>query len=197
MQLKRWIRKTLVILISVLTFGAITPSEIHWLEEVKANTSQDNDLLGKSQHQETEALVQTREQMLHSLYVQAENISYVKFGDKIKPKIENEFKAIILPKMEEAIEQVSMDLAPEQLKNLSVTENPSGGSGERMFNIKDGKSGQTLIKFHVRREHPPHEGFWFNFHYHSNTDHFARHHDLGKIYWDKNTPPSWGTGTIH
>ncbi|MED4798110.1 YpjP family protein, partial [Priestia megaterium] len=48
-----------------------------------------------------------------------------------------------------------------------------------------------LIRFHVRRENPPKDGYWFNFHYHAAADNFQKHYDLGKIYWNRNMPPKW------
>ncbi|MBM7692552.1 hypothetical protein JOC77_001982 [Peribacillus deserti] len=192
MQFKKWIKKSLVILISLLTFGTITPAEFHWLDEANANKRQDNDSFAHSNRKaEIEAPKYSREQILQSFNGQAEMVSYKKFGDKIRPKIEKEFKEMILPKMEEAIGQLSMTLTDEELSQLEVTENPAGGSGERIFNITNNITGKPVIKFHVRREQPPLEGFWFNFHYHTAADQFMSHHDLGKIYWDKNTPPNW------
>jgi hypothetical protein len=81
----------------------------------------------------------------------------------------------------------------EQLHYLAVTENPSGGMGERIFHIYRVDSGEDIIRFHVRREHPPQDGYWFQFHYHTYHDDFQTHYELGKIYWDKNTPPQWRT----
>ncbi|PLT28414.1 YpjP family protein [Peribacillus deserti] len=198
MQLKKWIKKSLVILISMLTFGMITPAEFHWLDEASANKKQDNDTFAAHSKSKTvsESPVYTRDQILQSFNGQAEEVSYQKFGDKIRPKIEKEFKEVILPKMEEAIGQLSLTLSDEELSQLEVTENPAGGNGERIFNITNKVTGKPVIKFHVRREQPPLEGFWFNFHYHTAADQFMTHHDLGKIYWDKNTPPNWKT-SIH
>ncbi|WP_409288807.1 YpjP family protein [Peribacillus sp. SCS-37] len=200
MQLQRWIKKSLVILISLLTFGTITPSEFHWLQEANASKGQgqnkDSFADSKRKAEVESSIYYSRDELLQTFQQQAEIISYQKFGTKIKPRIEKEFKELILPRMELAIEQVSSGLSDEELQNLEITENPAGGSGERIFNITSRTSGNTLVKFHVRREQPPLEGYWFNFHYHTAKDQFASHHDLGRIYWDKNTPPNWNT-TAH
>ncbi len=60
-----------------------------------------------------------------------------------------------------------------------------------MFNIYDEQTGKDLIRFHVRTENRPGEGYYYNFHYHTAEDQFATHHNLGDVYWSKNTPPKW------
>ncbi|MEH7388569.1 YpjP family protein, partial [Bacillus sp. JJ1521] len=79
----------------------------------------------------------------------------------------------------------------EQLDQLEISEQPSGGNGEKIFHIFDNTSGKDIVRFHVRKDHPPQDGYWFNFHYHTHHDGFQTHHALGDIYWNKNTPPKW------
>ncbi|MEW8987992.1 MAG: YpjP family protein, partial [Bacillus sp. (in: firmicutes)] len=79
----------------------------------------------------------------------------------------------------------------EDLVHLAISEEPGKGKSEKIFHIKDEKTGEDVIRFHVRRDQPPHEGYWFNFHYHTHHDEYQTHHDLGSIYWAKNTPPNW------
>jgi hypothetical protein len=122
---------------------------------------------------------------------QAEFQSYQKFGTKIKPVIENEFREIILPNIEKALEEMAVQFPEEDLKNLTITEHPGTGHSEKIFNINNPGIGKDVLRFHVRRDNPPQAGYWFNFHYHTYHDDFQSHHELGSIYWAKNTPPKW------
>lgn len=98
---------------------------------------------------------------------------------------------MILPNIEKAIKEVMDQYDDNDLRYLTITERPTGGHSERIFHIYDGKKQHDVIRFHVRRDHPPKEGYWFNFHYHTYHDKFQKHHTLGAIYWAKNTPPKW------
>jgi hypothetical protein len=88
---------------------------------------------------------------------------------------------------------VAVQFPEESLANLKVTETPGGGLSEKIFHITNSKANEDVIRFHVRRDHPPQQGYWFNFHYHTHHDNFQAHHELGSIYWNKNTPPKWMT----
>ena len=79
----------------------------------------------------------------------------------------------------------------ESLNYIKITEQPSGNYSEKIFNLSDGASGKELIRFHVRTEKRPLEGYYYNFHYHTYEDRFVAHHNVGDIYWSKNTPPKW------
>lgn len=142
---------------------------------------------------ETQAPILTRRQFIERTMEKAVAQSYEKFGRKIAPVIEEEFRDVILPRIEEVIASIAEQYPEEQLQYLAVTENPSGGMGERIFHIYRIDTGEDIIRFHVRREHPPQDGYWFQFHYHTYHDHFQTHYELGKIYWDRNTPPQWRT----
>ena len=120
---------------------------------------------------------------------EAEEQSYLKFGPKIKPVIEDEFRLVVLPNMEKAINEVTSIFPEEELSYLTVTEIPSSGTSERIFHIT--REYEDIIRFHVRRDRPPQEGYYFNFHYHTYHDQFQTHYTLGEIYWNKNTPPKW------
>lgn len=132
-----------------------------------------------------------REKLINKLVYQAEIQSYQKFGTKIKPVIQDEFREIILPNIEAAISQTAAKFPDENLSSLSITEQPGGGNSEKIFNVKNDLTGKDILKFHVRRDNPPQEGYWFNFHYHTIFDKFQNHHELGSIYWAKDTPPKW------
>lgn len=192
-----WIRKSLVVFVSILTFGLISPSPSALYNNSDDNskkTIDESNIPYSSEEVELEEVVVTdnrteREKIIDNMMLAAENQSYVKFGNKIKPVIEEEFRTIILPNMEKAIHNVTSIFPEEDLTQLTITEFPSAGVGEKIFHIKKDK--EDIIRFHVRRDRPPQEGYWFNFHYHTHHDQFNSHYALGDIYWDKNTPPKW------
>lgn len=193
-----WFRKSLVILVSVLTFGLVTPSDLAWLAEAdslkdtKKGLVEEEGLSYLPSQNSTELEEEfNREEFLSGIMNKAEENAFVKFGEKINPKIGDEFKMAILPKMEEAITEMAAQFPDEKLQQLTITEQPSAGRAEKIFHIYDTNSGKDIIRFHVRQENPPLEGYWFDFHYHTYHDSFATHYNIGKIYWDKNTPPEW------
>lgn len=193
-----WFRKSLVILVSVLTFGLVTPTDLAWLadadslKESKKGIVEEEHVPYPSDQQPSELADRfNRKTFISDIVDKAEENAYVKFGEKINPKIGDEFKIVILPKIEETINTIANQFPDEKLKQLTITEQPSAGRAEKIFHIFDTLSGNDIIRFHVRQENPPLEGYWFNFHYHTYHDSFATHYDIGKIYWDKNTPPQW------
>jgi hypothetical protein len=195
--MNKWLRKSLFVTISILTFGLVTPSQL--INQANAEKVNDRDVFetqapDRSIVQANSYLIETefnREKFMQELIKQAEIQSYQKFGTRIKPVIENEFREVILPNIEKAIEQTASQFPEDDVKNLTITEQPGAGLSEKIFNIKDSVSGKDIIRFHVRRDNPPQSGYWFNFHYHTYHDLFHSHHELGSIYWDKNTPPKW------
>ncbi|MGG3470200.1 YpjP family protein [Neobacillus pocheonensis] len=195
--MKKWLRKSLFVTVSILTFGLVTPTQL--MNAVNAENMNDRDAFEApatdiSFAQPSRFIEDSefnREEFMQSLLKQAEMQSYQKFGSKIKPVIEDEFREIILPNIEIAINQTSDQFPEEDLKNLTITEQPGTGLSEKIFNIKNDLNGKDILRFHVRRDNPPQAGYWFNFHYHTYHDDFQNHHDLGSIYWAKNTPPKW------
>lgn len=207
MKMPLWMKKSVVVLLSIMTLGLVSPNDFYWFDEAKA-TKPDNDkalenavfeensiaapsVYIESDHETEE--IDERMRLLENLSEKAEQNSYIKFGDRIGPRIEDEFTSIILPKMEEAIAAYVNECPDAELPYIAITENPSSGLGEKIFNVYNSNTKENLILFHVRRENVPQEGHWFNFHYHTAADQFVAHHSLGSIYWDKNTPPHWGT----
>jgi hypothetical protein len=196
-DMNKWIRKSFVVLVSLLTFGLITPTQL--INNVNAEKPTERDtieaalLRGYSQENsyfETEEVVD-KEKFLEELVKKAELQSYQKFGTRIKPVIENEFREIIMPNIEKALQETAAQFPTEDLVNLAITETPGKGQSEKIFNIKNSETNMDVLRFHVRRDNPPQAGYWFNFHYHTYHDGFQSHHELGSIYWDKNTPPKW------
>ncbi|CAH2715553.1 hypothetical protein BACCIP111895_02737 [Neobacillus rhizosphaerae] len=195
--MNKWLRKSFFVIVSVLTFGLVTPTQL--MNSVNAENLGDRDAF-EAPAQESSLTSTTaffeetdfnREKFIEELIKQAEIQSYQKFGSKIKPVIENEFREIILPNIEKALDETSAQFPEDDLKNLTITEQPSAGHSEKIFNIKNRLTGNDILLFHVRRDNPPQAGYWFNFHYHTYHDEFQSHHELGSIYWAKNTPPKW------
>jgi hypothetical protein len=194
---KKWARKTLVVMVSILTFGLVSPSQFN--SYVNADKPDNVDSFESSQadnsiFQPTAYIEESefdREKFMEQLVRQAEDQSYHKFGTKIKPVIETEFRDAILPNIQKALNQTASQFPKEDLQNLAISEQPGAGFSEKIFNIKNTVNGKDILRFHVRRDNPPQAGYWFNFHYHTYHDEFQSHHELGSIYWDKNTPPKW------
>lgn len=186
-----WLRNSLVVLISIITFGLVSPAQA---SELLSTEPKDSDVSGTFENVSIPANHLTNDEDYESfvsrIMKEAEEQSFEKFGSKIGPVIENEFREIILPKMEAAIASVAEQFPEELLANLEVTEVPGGGVSEKIFHIVNEQK-SDIIRFHVRRDNPPQEGHWFNFHYHTYHDQFQTHYELGSIFWDKNTPPKW------
>ncbi|WP_102263320.1 YpjP family protein [Mesobacillus jeotgali] len=188
-----WLRKSLVVVISMVTFGMVSPAQVNGFlttttERSEKSTAAETsfiDSLDVPLDEEAE-----REMFIHRTMMEAEQQSFQKFGAKIGPVIEDEFRQSILPNIEKAIEMVAFQFPGEKLNSLRITEIPGGGESEKIFHII-GDNGKDIIRFHVRRDQPPKDGFWFNFHYHTYHDSFQTHYELGRIFWAKNTPPKW------
>lgn len=212
-----WLRKCIVTFVAVLTFGTVVPplhspteksdsskpdvvseGHIDTTEQVTDDNGdddeEDDDLLSKP-WKEIAASVSDSDELKHQLasytIQHAEKQGLRKFGHTISDRVGGEYRNVILPKIGQVMETLSKEMDQDEIKNLVVTEDPSNGYGERIFHIYNEATGADLVRFDVRRENPPKEGHWFNFHYHTNKDRFTQHHDLGKIYWDKNMPPKW------
>lgn len=214
--MKLWLRKLFVITVAVSTFGIIVPSHTPAVDQNRSRSDvinpseQDNVNISKIDIGYDDLIV---EEFRHPLkwtdiaqsttkddlspqftaftIQQAEQLAMTKFGQSIRDNVENEFRAIILPKIEEVLDTLAIELEEDQLRNIEITEQPSGGLGEKIFHLFDVRTGKDIVRFHVRRDQPPLDGYWFNFHYHKQNDNFQGHYELGKIYWDKNTPPHW------
>jgi len=204
----KWLQKSLVVLISVLTFGLVTPPqtllidkvdrektlESETIVEVSSDVASETSLENRTSdflQEREENLLSTKQKWVQLRVKDAEEQSFTKFGKKIKPIIKDDFREVILPNIEKVISSVAEQYPEDDLVHLAVSERPSKGKSERIFHIINQKTGIDVIRFHVRRDQPPQEGYWFNFHYHTYHDQYQAHHDLGSIYWAKNTPPNW------
>ncbi|MFW2109194.1 YpjP family protein [Bacillus spizizenii] len=201
--MKLWMRKTLVVLFTIVTFGLVSPPAALMADKPSGQPSSleqndytafydEHDLFDDDEsedRQDPELLFQSyKEQLFDS----AEDQSFLKFGSKIAPVIEDDYRKEILPQIENVISDYLATLQDDEAyQDVVISSMPSAGKTEKIFNVYNRTTGEDLLRFHVRRDHPPHDGYWFNFHYHTAEDGFQSHHELGSIYWDRNTPPNW------
>jgi hypothetical protein len=220
MEMPLWLRKIVVALITVFTLGLVTPPA-NFLANVSGSTSKANLVNSNSEdatkdtiQNVTLSVEQSNTEPNYRLpwpevaagLESEENIdtyfmdyskyhvnqqAMTKFGERISSKIGEQFTNEISPKIYEAIELFTKEVSEDSIPHLTITEKPSSGYGEKIFHIYDVRDGADRFRVHVRREHPPQNGYWFSFHYHTISDQFQAHHDLGKIFWDNNTPPKW------
>jgi hypothetical protein len=217
-----WLKKTLVILITVLTLGTVTPPAHLFADSAGVSNSKSDVIQRKTNEVEEQSQSEVDEaesipeQELFSLpwnevaataesseelgaqfvdytVYQANEQTLEKFGPKISQKLGDEYQLVILPKIEEVISLLSQKLGEQELRNIVITDRPSSGTGERIFHISNRETGKDYVRFHVRRENKPLQGYWFSFHYHTSEDNYEKHHEIGKLFWDKNTPPNWMT----
>lgn len=194
-KVKKSLQKLLIITVAFLTFGAITPSHEIW------NHLQDREEAGRGSSSQqvidycveleipTE-VVDEAQWSSETLMITARERSYEKFGSKIGPVIQKEFDEVILPEIEKVIQHTL--LSEEGIaKRLEITEKPSGHYSEKIFHVYDRDAKKDLIRFHVRTEKRPQDGYFYHFHYHVADDHFTTHYAIGDIFWSKNTPPKW------
>lgn len=195
--MKNWsriLKKSLVVGLSVLSFGIITPSQYQdWYEGNSIKESKNNPFIDHNDYRSSESAeaVFSQADFLSYAILNAEKQSFEKFGERIGPYIKDEFYASVLPQIEATLQQFSSEIPEERLVNVAISEKPSGGRGEKIFHLYDRETSEDLIRFHVRRENPPGEGHWFEFHYHTYKDNFDSHHSMARIYWSQNTPPKW------
>ncbi len=199
--MKKWLQKGLMISVAVLTLGIIAPNHEIWhhLEEGKELRSHNptvNDITSAIQLDQLpiddqQDKAEDPYRLVQTMKTVAKEQAYIKFGTRIAPVIGDDFETRIFPKMEEAIDFTLARLDQDTMRSLTITERPSGNYSEKIFHIKNTQTKEDVIRFHVRTENRLDEGYYYNFHYHTFEDQFAKHYDLGEIYWSKNTPPKW------
>lgn len=189
-----WLKRALVICITVFTFGLVTPPAV-LLDNTKTDKSSKQNVEQASQTIENEreelSLEYTPTYFITYAVEEAERQAMMKFGSKIGPVIEEKFEDTVLPRIAETITAFAEQVPVDSLPYLTLSQQPKGKENEKIFHVYDKRTGTDLLRFHVRRDHPPKDGYYFDFHYHSNDDDFVAHHELGKIYWGKNQPPQW------
>lgn len=130
--MKQWLRKSVVVLVSILTFGLVTPTHAFWNENQEVDKAKQESTNSGFQQTSTNENVD-RQQLIDQMMMEAEKQSYEKFGRKITPVIADEFREIILPKIQEAIEMTIAQYPKEELSSLAITETPSAGVSEKSF----------------------------------------------------------------
>lgn len=195
--MKNWWQKSLVVTVAVLTLGMISPNHTIW-ENLLEDKTELKTHAEKSQNSQTaydwldpSEFYYSNPSILESFQQEAEEQAYMKFGSRIGPVIEDEFKNEILPNIQQAIDFHLAQVDGDDLRRLAISQKPSGSHSEKIFHIYDTETNKDKIRFHVRTEKKPQEGYYFNFHYHLEDDDFQQHITLGDIYWSKNTPPKW------
>ncbi|AXI01290.1 hypothetical protein DV702_05365 [Sporosarcina sp. PTS2304] len=193
--MKQWLQRLMIASVAVLTLGAITPSHEIWLSfQDKDEPNETDARSGDTQY--SLAIEETADDLValptyledQQLVDHARVLAYEKFGTRIGPKIQDEFDTEIFPRIEAVIQTTIHNAAD---RRLAITEQPSGDYAEKIFHVYDKTAEQDLIRFHVRTEKRPIDGYFYNFHYHTAEDGFVAHHTVGDIYWSKNTPPKW------
>lgn len=141
--MKKWLYKSLVVSVALLTFGVITPNHEIWTnfdEErgIKSALDRQDDNQISSAYQLDDILIAEQPQPTIDTFVEAaKEQAYLKFGTRIGPVIEDEFETKIFPKIGEAIAMTVDRLGHDTLTNLSITEKPSGEYSEKIFHIVD------------------------------------------------------------
>lgn len=198
MYMKKWLQRLIVIFVAFITFGIISPNHEIWehldydqSENSKSNLPDSAVVERSIADQRDNHSDSSNESYIDTIIDDAKEQSFIKFGTRIAPVIGDEFEYSIFPKMEEIIGIELAKLDSNSLKYIKITEQPSGNYSEKIFNLIDVATGKDLIRFHVRTEKRPLEGYYYNFHYHTYEDRFVTHHNVGDIYYSKNTPPKW------
>ncbi|SET64177.1 YpjP-like protein [Salinibacillus kushneri] len=207
--MKPGIKKILLISITILTLGMYTPPALidanaAESEEIDSSTTKPNDnSVSSNNHTAIEFnenlgvaeldadRVEHDNTTLTALTEIAKNQTKAKLGPKIMNQVEDEFTTEILPNLEKVITHILDDANRDEVLYYGISEDEITGYGEKIFNLYDVRTNTDIARFHVRRENRPHDGYWFNFHYHLKDDDFENHHNIGEIYYDKNTPPRW------
>ncbi|MFA1819255.1 YpjP family protein [Virgibacillus oceani] len=193
-------RKIAVVMVAIMTLGFYVPpgltADMEAEDNKKALSNPDvNDeavtsVLVVPQEHEPERTQSTADH-LHILTDQAKEQTLMKLGPRITSQLDENFMDTILLNIEETLDSILSEFPAEKYAYLNITETPANGFGEKIFHIYDVETNEDVARFHVRRDHRPWEGYWFNFHYHVFEDGFEDHHEIGEIFWDKNMPPKW------
>lgn len=189
--MKKWFQKSIIITVALLTFGLISPNHVIW-EQLLDNKAPLKSVTSESNTREYDHVsLQEPIDYSESITIAAKEQAYIKFGTRIGPVIQNEFDDIIFPRIQEAIDATIITLDSDKASQLAISERPSGEYHEKIFNIYDDITKKDIMRFHVRTDKKPLDGYYFNFHYHLAEDKYSKHYALGEIFWSKNTPPKW------
>lgn len=189
--MKNWIKKSIIITVALLTFGLISPDHFIW-EQLLDNKNPTKTISSDAHTIDFEPVsIAKAPDVKETITIAAREQSYIKFGERIGPFIQNEFDEVIFPRIQEVMDMTIAKVDSKKVANLTISEQPSGEYHEKIFHIIDNDAKKDLIRFHVRTDKKPLEGYYFNFHYHLEEDNYTKHYALGEIFWSKNTPPKW------
>lgn len=192
----KWFQKLVIGLVAFLTLGIITPTHDIWSNLQEKESSKEIGPSIESTDQlvalaEVEIEVEDEPPLEEVFVVRAKELSYEKFGTKIAPVIGSEFEERIFPEIDRAIRETMQVSNRLHNATLAMSDKPAGNYSEKIFDLYDKDNKKDLIRFHVRTDKRPQDGYYFNFHYHKQDDNYMKHHPIGEIYWSKNTPPKW------
>ncbi|GAQ18247.1 protein YpjP [Oceanobacillus picturae] len=197
--MKLWLRKAAVVLITIMTLGMYVPPAFLNADESKDDISAKTDIKEDISTSVAEADSPLEEEsqedksvsFVQSMTSDAKVQTMKKLGPKISSQIDPVFLDTILFGVEEAVTKTLATVDESDYPFIGITDQPTDGWGEKIFNLYDVRTDKALAKFHVRRDNRPMEGYWFNFHYHVSNDRFETHREIGEIFWSKNVPPKW------
>ena len=135
--MKKWIQKTLIVTVTLLTFGAISPNHEIWtslqdkdVSKHAVDPSQSDDYpIGLAESSPMGSLEDNSDSIEELFITSAKKLSYMKFGTKVGPVIANEFDNVIFPKIEEAIQMTLANSGELNKRRLAISEKP----GRRLF----------------------------------------------------------------
>lgn len=191
----KWFQQVLIGLVAFLTLGIITPTHDIWDSIFDKDSSKQlgstADISEYDVDLDEPDIEEDYTYIEDAFIVTAKELAYEKFGTKIGPKISEQFNTEIFPKMDEVLRTTVFEAYEEDKPFLTMSEKPAGNYSEKIFNVHHTELKKDIVRFHVRTEKRPQDGYFFNFHYHVADDQFENHHDLGEIYYAKDTPPKW------
>ena len=120
--MNKWLRKSLFVMVTILTFGLVTPTQL--INPANAENLNDRDAFEATVADSSFALPTgffdeselDKEKFIEEIVKQAELQSYQKFGAKIKPVIEDEFREVILPNIEKAVDKMAAQFSRGRLE---------------------------------------------------------------------------------
>lgn len=149
--MKLWMRKTLVVLFTIVTFGLVSPPAALMADKPSGQPSSleqndytafydEHDLYDDDEsedRQDPELLFQSyKEQLLDS----AEDQSFLKFGSKIAPVIEDDYRKEILPQIENVISDYLATLQDDEAyQDVVISSMPSAGKTEKFSTFTIGR----------------------------------------------------------
>jgi hypothetical protein len=196
--MKQYFRKILVIFITILTLGMYVPPLLLNVEASDVDSSKakinDESQASHSNFVHSTQQLRTHDQSIwtfNEMINLAKNQTITKLGPKIVDTLEKSFLEDVLDNMEIAVSNIIMDLGTDNTYFYGISEDLTPGYGEKIFELYDIRTNETIARFDVSRVNKPMEGHWFHFHYHLAQDNFTEHYTIGEIFYNKNTPPKW------